>query len=166
MQLLPACRPWSLTHGHLPQHAVQWMDSGCDNCRWLDTADMESLDQYTTPNFSGWGAHTTASAVCALALALQNRAQRCGTRLITCVDARPATMCTHTFSYCPPPCWQFDDTHGAADQLGGQVDTHRWVWWDGMHHARSHTYVCLRVRVCVCTDTHANGSPLPRGPKQ
>ncbi|WIA11853.1 hypothetical protein OEZ86_002841 [Tetradesmus obliquus] len=32
---------------------AQFMDSGCDNCRWMDMSDMESLEQCTTTNFSG-----------------------------------------------------------------------------------------------------------------
>jgi hypothetical protein len=36
-----------------PLLRLQWMDSGCDNCRWMDMSDMESLDQCTTTNFSG-----------------------------------------------------------------------------------------------------------------
>eukprot|EP00879_Flechtneria_rotunda_P018410 GHRR01019312.1.p2 GENE.GHRR01019312.1~~GHRR01019312.1.p2 ORF type:complete len:134 (+),score=36.70 GHRR01019312.1:1776-2177(+) len=37
----------------LTKATPQWLDTGCDNCRWMDTADMESLDLCTTTNFSG-----------------------------------------------------------------------------------------------------------------
>eukprot|EP00878_Enallax_costatus_P004335 GHUV01004567.1.p2 GENE.GHUV01004567.1~~GHUV01004567.1.p2 ORF type:complete len:134 (+),score=22.89 GHUV01004567.1:248-649(+) len=53
----------------------QWLDSGmCDNCRWMEIADMESLDTCTTTNFSGlmtlmepptsWVAKWTHTAKC------------------------------------------------------------------------------------------------------
>jgi hypothetical protein len=40
---------------------LQWLDSGCENCRWSDTSEMEPLDR-TTTNFSGYSHRSRSSS--------------------------------------------------------------------------------------------------------
>lgn len=43
-----------LMMGGLSAAAVQFMDTGCDNCRWMAEELLHGdLDEFTTPNFSG-----------------------------------------------------------------------------------------------------------------